>query len=152
MLPTGFCWVRWRVADYRGIGINVKEMWSRIMDIIVKTLLAVETLGVSKVSRPIWKNSSLRLGESSQNGLKFSWWNSCWCNCDLTKKKPVPFNSQSDAVDQGLFVWEMGYRLYGLFEAIFWCSSQVLRELIQQKQKFEMLFLKNTTRISRIQV
>lgn len=56
------------------------------------------------------------------------------------REKPVAYNSQSDAVDQGLFVWEMGYRLYGLFEAIFWCSSQVLRELIQQKQKFEMLF------------
>ena len=53
------------------------------------------------------------------------------------QEKPVAYNSQSDAVDQGLFVWEMGYRLYGLFEAMFWCSSQVLRELIQQKQKFE---------------
>lgn len=69
MLPTGFYWVRWRVADHRGIGINVKEMWSRIMDIIVKTLLAVETLGVSNVPRPIWKNSCLRLG----NPGKMAW-------------------------------------------------------------------------------
>jgi len=85
------------VADHRGIGINVKEMWSRIMDIIVKTLLAVETLGVSNVPRPIWKNSCLRLGESSQNGLKLM-------QPRFGQAKPVPFNSQSDAVDQGLFV------------------------------------------------
>ena len=56
------------------------------MDIIVKTLLAVETLGVLNVPKPSWKNSCLRLGESLQNGLKFSWWNSCWCNWDLAKK------------------------------------------------------------------
>lgn len=76
------------------------------------------------------------------------WWNSCWCNCDLAKKNRYHFIHSCMLWIRDCLFERWGVVFWLLFEAIFWCSSQVLRELIQQKQKVWDAFLKNTTRIS----